>query len=412
MIASTAFTAQAETIKVRSSLDVNLATGFGLDGDNEDLLRLGVQPKLEAKFKSGWKADLHLTLKTAQGDVGLGTIETFDELSRPLTLGDSSRIEIDKATLSWRKRSTRLTLGKQTVAWGVLDGLQVTDRLDASRRQEAVFTDERPDRLSRWGARAEFKKGGFGWDAVAFIDGSADQLASQGSAYEVRASRFRAGLPIGVPTPDVSVETSNDVTVGLRTKRKLGRGDVSALIIHGPDTEPVFRSSDTGVSLEYDTRTLLGATWQRSEGPRVWRIEAASISDQPVNVSGAVLDVEDRQRWLAGAGLDWDLSDSKFLNLQIGVDHVEGQRLVRPNTDVIATVRAQKGLSNDTIKLSAELLTSLSDGDGTFRPAISWQKNDHTMLSAGVDAVWGDEEGLFGQFDNNDRVWFKVDWSV
>lgn len=404
--------ATADSPELRAGLEVVQKVAVGFGDDTADLLRIEIYPQLEARFQGGWRANIALRIEAAAGDVGLGTDTTYSDASRPLSVGPDGRVEIDEATLSWRQRSTRLTLGKQALAWGVLDGLQVTDRFDAVRRREAVFIDQRPDRISRWGARAEFEAAGLRWDIAGLIDGTADQLAQPGDSYSVGAPRLRAGLPPVAPLPDLAVETSSAPTIGVRVARSFGSSDASLLVIHGPDTEPVFRPTPTGVQLDYDTRTLIGATWQATAGARVWRVEGAFIADQPVNLEGPTLPTDDRQRWLAGVAVDWDLRDGVFLNAQIGADHVEGDGLVRPNTDVIATLKAQKRLANDAWTLSAELLGSLSDGDGTFRPAAAWQFSDTLALQAGLDLVWGDQGGLFGQFENTDRLWLKATWSI
>ncbi len=404
--------ASADARDLRHSIEVvqKLATGF--DGNGADMARLEIRPRLEARFTGSWRAGLALRLEAAGGDVGLGTLDTFDDLSRPLKLGPDARVEIDQATLSWRKRSTRLTFGKQSLAWGVLDGLQVTDRFDATRRREAVFIDQRPDRISRWGARAEFERAGLRWDVAALIDGTADQYARPGETYSVRAPRFRAGLPVGAPLPELVTRPSSDLTLGLKASRRFGTSDASLLVIHGPDTEPVFRQASSAVTLDYQPRTLVGATWQRSAGPRVWRVETAWIADQPVNLEGPGLPVADRQRWLGGIGVDWDLPDGIFLNAQIGADHVKGERLIRPHTDVIGTLKLQKPLADPTVNMSVELLGSLSDGDGTVRPAVSWQFNDTLRLQGGFDLVWGKQNGLFGQFRETDRAWIKATFVI
>lgn len=404
--------ARAETLRLNHSVEVIQESALALEDEGGDLFRLAFKPKLNARMGRAWRADIDLRLEGAVGDVGLGTDTTYADISQPLVLGPDARLEIDEATLSWRSRATRLTLGKQSVAWGVLDGLQVTDRFDATRRREAVFIEHRPDRLSRWGARAEFEWAGVRWDAAMALDGTVDQLALPGDTFASAAPRFRAGLPVGAPTPEISVDVPNQPTLGLRAARRFGASDTSLLVISGPDTEPAFRAAPGGVTLTYDTRTLLGATWQRGAGSKVMRMEAAWIADQPVNIEAPVPTVETRARWLAGFGLDWDMAESTFLNAQIGVDHVEGDRLVRPSTDVIATVRLQKSLANDTWKLSAEMLGSLSDGDGTFRPAVSWQVSDQLRLSGGVDVIWGDASGLFGQFDEADRAWLRASWAI
>lgn len=404
--------AGADELKLRHSIEVTQEVAWGFEDDESDLFRLSVKPQLSARMGRAWRADLDFRLEGAADDVGLGTQTTYDHISQPLVLGPDARIEIDTATLSWRSRSTRLTLGKQSVAWGVLDGLQVTDRFDATRRRDAVFIEHRPDRLSRWGARAEFEWAGLRWDAAMALDGTVDQLARPGDTFAPTAPRFRAGLPVGAPLPDIRVDVPDQPTLGVRAVRRSGASDASFLVIHGPDTEPAFDARPAGVvALTYDTRTLLGATWQRGAGSKVWRVEAAWVPDQPVNIEAPVPAVETRGRWLAGLGLDWDLPESTFLNAQIGIDHVDGEGLVRPATDVIATLRARKSLANEIWTISAEVLGSLSDGDGTFRPELSWQVNDQLRLTGGFDIIWGEDTGLFGQFADADRAWLRARWA-
>jgi len=407
-----AFCAHTEGVKLNPSLEASYKFAHGLETDQANQSYVQMKPKVTARWNRNWRAALALRAEAAFDNTGLGSIDTFDALSRPLELGRDGRVEIEEATLSWRRRATRVTLGKQTFAWGVLDGLQVTDRFDAVRRREAVFTEQRPERLSKWGARAEFDFAGTRMEMAAAIDGTGDQLAVPGDAFSVRASRFRAGLPDNAPTPDLTTDISNDPTIGMLATRRFGESDASILLIHGPDTEPVFRPDGIGAALTYDTRTLVGATWQRSAGARVWRVETAMVFDQPVNLNTLPLETDTRQRWLGGVGLDWDLRDGVFLNAQLGIDHIPGDNLVRPNTDVTSTVKLQKSFANQTWLASTEILSSLSDGDGTFRPALSWQIDDRRRVQAGADLVWGDRQGVFGQFKDASRVWFKTVWTL
>lgn len=404
--------AGAAAADFKPGLEVIQHAALGLEGEDADMARLEILPKLDVRFDGGWRADIALRIEASGADVGLGSDITYADISRPLSLGPDAQAEIEEATLSWRQRSTRLTFGKQTMAWGVLDGLQVTDRFDAVRRREAVFIDQRPDRIARWGARAEFDAAGVRWDLAAHLDGTADQFARPGETYAVAAPRLRAGLPAGAPLPNLVGKPSGEPTLGVRAERRFGASDASVLVIHGPDTEPVFRPDPAGVALEYDTRTLVGATWQTSSGPRVWRLEAAWIGDQSVNLQGPGLADGERDRWLAGGGLDWSLPDNTLLNVQLAADHVEGEGLVRPSTDVIGTMKLRKPLANERWTLGAEVLGSLSDGDGAVRPSAAWQVSDEVRLEAGADVVWGDADGLFGQYEDADRVWLRARWSI
>lgn len=156
---------------------------------------------------------------------------------------------------------------------------------------------------------------------------------------------------------------------------------------------------------------MIGATLDRADGPRVWRVEAAYIPDQPVNIRTAQpVASESRPRFLAGLGLDWSAPGDVLFNLQLGVDHIDAgdADIVRPETDVIATLRLQRAFRNERFWLKGEILGTLSEGDGAFRPWLEWRQSDDLVISAGADLVWGREQGLFGQYESQSRLWTRV----
>ena len=406
-------------------------TGHGLEAelwagvDDADggpaLARLTLRPDLKARFGKRWRAELGLRVEFAGGETGLGTTDTFSDLSRPLLRSDTTRLEIDTATLSWRRRSTVLTLGKQTVAWGKLDGLQVTDRFAPVRQRDFILTDTRPERISRWGARFEHDLGDWRADWALALDPTVSQLARPGDRFFPTAPRNRAGFLAGAALPPVTVSDRNavfeDATLGLRLSRRLRGADFAVLALSGPDTDPVFAAggpaTSPAVTLDYPRRTLVGITGSRTAGEFVLRGELAHVPDQAVNVAPG-LESDDRARWLAGIGADWSAPGDVFVNAQIGIDHIAdgAASLTRPGTDTIATLRAQKGFVRDTVYLRGEYIGSLSDGDGVIRPMVEWQATDTVTVKAGADIVFGERDELFGQFRENDRLWVRLTVSL
>ena len=106
--------------------------------------RLGLRdraiPSRAKRYRSNGSAVSHLSTVTATE-------------VRKRRMYSSSRKKLERATLGWRRGRDRVTLGKQTIAWGVFDGLQVTDRYDPVRRHDAVLGDVRPERIARSDAR-------------------------------------------------------------------------------------------------------------------------------------------------------------------------------------------------------------------------------------------------------------------
>ena len=409
-----------ERVSQRNEIDY----WVGVDGDEGRvaLSRLSLSTALRLRAGENWDIDFGARLEGAYDRTGLGTTRSYSPASRPLIDNDHVRLEIDRLVLSRRFGAHRLSLGKQTLAWGVLDGIQITDRFDPVRRRDFILTETRPERIARWGLR--WRHDGEVWrsDLAVAFDPTANQLAQAGDRFEPQAPRLRGGLSSEIDSTALDIVQSDrdrywrDATAGLRLSRSIGRADASVLFLSGPDTEPLLRLGQTNplmptIRLDYPRRQLFGATLEVPEGRRVWRLEVAQIPNQPINVEGTeALNSDERGRTLAGVGLDWNAPEGWFVNAQLAVDRIGGgsPKAVRPQTDVIATLRAQRGFVQDTLKFRSEVLASLSDGDGVVRAALDWQVSDPLRLSIGGDWMFGTRDGLFGQYRDASQLWLRM----
>lgn len=416
--------AVSETL-VSGAVDLEYWAGLETDGDGIALSRVSVEPALEFRLDRAWSAELALRGDFADDDTGLGTVDTFSPLARPFVDGRQARVGIERATLSWRQRRNRVTLGKQTIAWGVLDGLQVTDRYDPVRRRDAVLGEVRPERIARWGARWRTEWRDTRLDFALTLDPSVSQLARRGDVFEVTAPRYTVGLGAGAGADDGAElgitgrdEWGGDATYGLRATRRWSGSELSVLAFSGPDPEPVLaldRSSTTPVPVrDHPRRTLFGTTYERSAGAFVFRAELAHVPDQPVNVRAEDprdgLEIVTEARTLLGVNMDWNAPGGLFLNAQLAADLIAGDadRRFRPERETVGTLRLDRGFANERWRLKGEWIASLEDGDGVVRPQLDWQRSDNVFVLFGADLFYGDADGAFGQFSDTDRVWVKV----
>ena len=415
----------ADDVRLKSArINADLMTAFNTSSGDQDLVRATIRPDIQIAIRKRWRFDVNGRIELADDNTGLGTVDTFSDASRPLIDEARVRIELDRVILQYKRRGTRIKIGKQVTAWGVLDGLQVTDRFDASRRRDFVLTDPRPDRIARWGVRAQQSFGSWQIDMSASLDPTVDQIATAGDVFFPRAPRLRGGFGFAVPNFPAFVtsreEYLSDVTIGGRLSRDVGAATISVLSISGPDTEPVLSSALTAtlqpaISLNYLRRTLVGGSVEVASGAQIWRLEAAHILDQPINtVTATPLSRTTRPRWLAGVGADWDAPMGFLVNGQVAVDHIDagGLTLARPKTDVIGTVRFQRYFSNNVWLFKNEWIGSLTDGDGVVRPSLTYQADDNVTLSLGADIIFGQQTGLFGQFRDDTRVWARIAVSI
>ena len=412
--------AEWELVSHRTELDY--WAGADGEGGRIALSRLSLRPELQLRFGQAWRMDLAGRLEAAHDRTGLGTLHSYSGASTPLIDNDDFRLEIDRLVLSRRFGNHRLSIGKQTVAWGVLDGIQITDRFDPVRRRDFVLTEVRPERLARWGLRWRREGEGLNVDLAVAFDPTVNQLAQAGDRFQPTAPRLLGGLEIDSGSSDLVLTRSDrdrywcDATFGVRFSHRLGRADASLLFLSGPDPEPLLRLAGSEgdqavIELDHPRRELIGATLEFPTGSQVWRFEVAHIPNQPINTeSDEALSSDRRARTLAGVGFDWNAPDGWFINAQLAVDHLNSGTpdAVRPQTDVISTLRVQRSIIQDTVTLRSELLSSLSDGDGELRASVDWQYSDPLRLSVGADWLFGTRNGLFGQYQDASQAWVRV----
>ena len=396
----------------------------GVETDSRDLTlsRLTWLPEAKWRFGRQWRGELSARLEWADDDTGLGTVDNYATHSRPWIRGNRARVELDRANLSWRGTKHRFTLGKQVAAWGVLDGIRITDRFDPVRQRDFIFTDTRPERLARWGLQTQSKLGAWRIETAIALDATVSQQANIGDSFSPTAQRFTQGLSLQGTNALILTDSRNravqDATVGIRVTRNTDSGSLSLLAFNGPTTDPVFELDQVGsqprLTLTYPKRTLVGLSWDRTLGSTVLRGEAAYVPDQPVNVRTSNLPASlastRRGRWLGGLAVDWNAPLNLFVNLQLGVDHLQGGRseLARPDTDTIATLRMQRHFRQAGWLLRCEWIGSLSDGDSLVRPAVVRELNDAISITLGADLAYGDTSGQFGQFQDRSRAWARL----
>ena len=165
------------------------------------------------------------------------------------------------------------------------------------------------------------------------------------------------------------------------------------------------------IELRYPLRTLVGASLDYSVDSTVLHAELAYMPDQPVNLqssTGLASDVE--ERWLAGVAVDLNAPFGVFINVQFALDYMpeDTATFARPQTDLISTVRAQRSFPQVGWHVQLEYLGSVSDGDGMVRPQISKELSDKLKLAVGGDFAFGRDQDIFGQFENQNRGWLRL----
>jgi hypothetical protein len=430
--------AKAEVTLQSSQVSLEYRGAINIKDSELDLSRVSLSSKHKFRLSQHWSAQIDTLSQVAFEDTGLGSTDNYASFNRPIIDNSDTRVELTRAFLMWRKRATSFVVGKQVTPWGVLDGVQVTDRFDPVRRRDFILTDTRPERIARWGVRWRSKFDGWRVDTSFAFDGTSTQQANMGDTFFLTSTRFTGGLSItdlGLSGQDsltrleqvLMINTAErehifaHSTLGVRIGHALGEGDMSFMLYRGPDTDPVLRlataitaNEPINVSFENLRRTVIGATYDVTQDALVWRMELAYIPDQPLNVLTEVpLGQARSKRLLIGGGLDWSAPENWFVNAQLVLDYIDKKQfgLVRSSTDTLLTLRAQRGFYNARLLFKTELIGSVNQGDGTLRPTIAYDYSDNVKLQIGIDWLFGDPNGQFGQFKDASRWWASVKYT-
>ena len=406
---------------ISKKLEARVDIAADSDFERATKRRLTLTPSMKMRLDRHVTVEVSGRVEYADDETGLGDPSSYSPIAKPFLDEENLRVQLDEAVLQWRKgRRTHISIGKQTVPWGALDGVRVTDAFNPVDLREGAAIEDRPERIGLWAARARFPLGGVEVDAAIAPDPTVNLIAEPGDAFAPSATRFTGGVRAGELGAPPVLERSErddyleDAVVGVRAGADFGDVETHVTVISGPDPDPLFRTTGVGaeqgqleVQLEHKRRTLIGVDAVKATGSTVARFEAAFIPEQSFNTSeDGVLGETEHARLLVGAGVDWNAPADVFVNAQIAADQVIDAHddLVRPDLDVITTVRAQRSFHNDATQLRGEVVASLTDGDAMVRLDVKRELTDRVSVNVGADLFYGESEGLFGQFGDSSRI--------
>jgi hypothetical protein len=323
---------------------------------------------------------------------------------------------LDVAAGDWDFR-----LGRQHIVWGEMVGLFFADVVSAKDLREFILPDFDVLRIPQWAARAEYFKGDFHAEAIWIPVPSYDDIGKPGAEF------FPAAPP---PPPGYATLYSNeqfpkrrlsDTNAGLRLSALRNGWDVSGFYYHSVDAQPTFYRQIVTTPepafvyrAQHDRIDQVGATIGKDLGPAVLKIESVYTRGRSFNVLRLTDDdgVVKQNTIDLAVGLDFSLPSDSRLNVQLFdrtfLDH-DPDIIFKRNEPGFSVLLNRKF----TERVEGEVLyiASLNRSDWMVRPRVIWDVRPNWRLILGVDIFEGPPLGLFGQFDNRDRVYTEVRYS-
>jgi hypothetical protein len=314
-----------------------------------------------------------------------------------------------------------MRLGRQHIVWGEMVGLFIADVVSARDFREFILPE--PDletiRIPQWAARAEYFKGDYKAEAIWIPVPSFDNIGKPGAEFFVTPIPGPGGTNfLGEQIPTRNLSNSN---YGLRLTALKNGWDMAGFYYHSLDVNPTYYRSVSAAPVpvftyqaRHDSINQFGGTLAKDLGRFVLKAEAVytdgrqfgtTTLTQPNGLVG--------QRTIDYAiGADLNVFKETRLNLQFF------QRIFTNHSADILEDRYESGASvlvetplSAKWEARALFVRSLNRNDSMVRTRLAWKFEKNWRLLMGVDIFSGPPLGVFGRYQDKDRIYSEVRYS-
>lgn len=315
-----------------------------------------------------------------------------------------------------------IRIGKQQIVWGETDGLKLLDVVNPQYFREFVLDDFDDSRIPLWALNMQFPIGKtFDVQLLLIPDQSYHVLPNSTGTYFPRSQL--PAPPDGMEVMINPIKKPNrviaDSDIGLKVDAFVKGWDVSFHYLYHYNDLPAFYINIEANQLQLDQKMerghLIGTAFNKAIGELVFRGEMAYHFDKTMLAKPDAFGVKSFQtdQVQTTLGLDW-LFQETFLSVQLFHDLIvkDIKTFNRDRLVWSCSFLASQEFMNDKLKLENLLIHDLNRGDGLIRPKASYQVTDQLLVNIGADLFYGNENGVFGQFYQQDRVFIGLEFGL
>ena len=345
-----------------------------------------------------------------------------------INVDEHNHSELRELYVETKFGSTFVTLGKQQIVWGKADGLKVLDVVNSQDWREFILDEFNESRIALWSVNVEVPISDLNLQLLWLPDQSYHNFANNGDAFQLTTPTRVPLTPTGV-TVDLQDEVTPDKTIqntdwGMRLSSFWNGWDLSLnYFYHYHDTPVLYRQlniTSNGplitITPRYERSHLVGGSLSTTFGDITLRGELGYSTDRYISTnemadSDGVINTNEIAYVV---GLDWFGMVDTFISGQLFQSYLTNHQtgVIRKQTETTLTLLIKHDYLNETLSTEVLMLHSLDLNDGLARPKLTYQLNDEVSLSLGADIFYGDKQGLFGQFNKQDRVVSTIEIAI
>lgn len=345
-----------------------------------------------------------------------------DPISRRALFGDRAEAELRELYFDAFVGEVFLRIGKQQTVWGKADGLKVLDIVNPQSYREFVLEDYEDSRIPLWTVAGEIPVATGLLQLLWIPDQTYNELPDRDATYAFTTPRLvpqaPAGTSVRLEDPQRPDRTFKDSDAGMRFSAFASGWDLSANYFYHYGDNPAYarRIGPSGVTVtpEYRRTHTVGGSASNAFGDFTLRTELAYSTDRqfltndPQDTDGIFVTGETAYV----VGLDWQGLSNTFISAQLFQSRLadDNAGLTRDVVDTNTTLLVERQMRHETLTARLFWIHGHHDDDGLLQPSLAYDVYGNLTLGIGADIFYGPSRGLFGEFNDTDRVTVSLEW--
>jgi hypothetical protein len=328
------------------------------------------------------------------------------------------RADYGDSFVSYRSGNTRLTAGAQTVIWGRLDEIPLSDRVSSADLSRFILDDLPDRRRANPMLRLETAVGDGNLDLVWLVDFREAELPDQDSVWypiNTRSGRVIGFDPKDVPPVAVQGATisedapDGDGGFGARYTTVQSFGDIGVTVARTRQSVPYFRADGPGRFVaEYPRSWAVGADAAIDAAGATWRFEVVHSSDNPVTRRDGSYTTTEALSFGAGAEFFPGDGDTR-VNLQlVGMNMFNAPSVLDRSETYYLNGELEMPFDRERWRLDIDFNVGLDATDVYLNPQITFLGWEPHEIYAGVHYFSG-ADNTFGGF-HEDHSMVNIGW--
>jgi hypothetical protein len=343
--------------------------------------------------------------------------------SQRVYLNNTSELELRELYFDIDFKNASLRLGKQQIVWGQADGLKLLDVVNPQDFRRFILDDFDDSRIPLWMLNLEMFLSSGDLQLLWIPDTSMHNLPEAGAIFEITAplADLLSNTPVTVGAIDRPDSVIKDSDIGLRWSMFIDGWDVTLNYLYHYDDFPVTNvqigNSGLLLSPRFERTHTTGASAGNAFGDFIVRIEMVYNTDKYLvtkanrNSATSISQIASTQELAYIIGLDWTGITDTFISVQLFQSHLlGGQEFARDEIDTNITLLTRRSFLNESLNLEMLWIYHLNNDDYLARLSADYELTTNLSMTLYADFFEGQENALFGQFDDKDQLGIKFSY--